>query len=134
MRDNLLTKLKEKRDALDQRIANHKPLAHSAAINKARAYATENGMTEHDLFPTPSDPDAEFGHEPTPDFQQTPFADFHYEDTFGYTFIDHLKEQRDELDGEIYAIQREAIERVRAFIREYKLTKDDLYPTAGEAK
>ncbi len=37
--------------------------------------------------------------------------------------ITELKVKRDVLDAEIYAIQREAIERARAFIREYSLSK-----------
>lgn len=128
MREDILTKLKAKRDAVDQRIANHKPLSRSAAVNKVRSYATERGMTQDDLFPVPFDPYADFDHKPVPEFEETPFRDFRYEDTFGYTFIDDLKEQRDEIDAEIYAIQREAIQRVRAFIHEYDLTKEDIFP------
>lgn len=133
-----ITELKAKRDALDKRIANHLPLTHSAAVNKVRAFATERGMTEADLFPAPIDPDAdphafaEDGEWPDPEY--VPFPEFLYPDTFSYTFIEDLKEQRDELDAEIYAIQREAIERARAFIREYSLTKEDIYPTPCPAK
>jgi len=132
MREDTLTKLKAKRDALDQRIANHKPLSHSAAVNKVRFYATERGMTRDDLFPVPIDPYADPGYEPTPEFEETPFRDFRYEDTFGYTFIGDLKEQRDEIDGEIYAIQREAIQRARAFIQEYDLTEEDIFPESDQ--
>lgn len=128
MREDTLTKLKAKRDALEQRIANHKPLSHSAAVNKVRSYAIERGMSQDDLFPVPIDPYADPGHERTPEFEETPFRDFRYEDTFGYTFIGDLKEQRDEIDAEIYAIQREAIQRARAFIQEYDLTEEDIFP------
>lgn len=128
MREDTLTKLKAKRDALDQRIANHKPLSHSAAVNKVRSYATERGMTRADLFPVPVDPYFDPGYEPTPEFEDTPFRDFRYEDTFGYTFIGDLKEQRDEIDAEICAMQREAIQRARAFIQEYDLTEEDIFP------
>jgi len=57
------------------------------------------------------------------------FPAFHYEDTFGYTFIEDLKIQRDELHREIGSIRREAIGRARAFIHEYKLTNEDVCPT-----
>jgi hypothetical protein len=136
-----ITELKAKRDALDKRIANHQPLSHIAAVNKVVAFATGRGMTQEDLFPTPIDPDVgpyAIKHEPEPYFEDTPFADFRYHDTFGYTFIADLKEQRDDIDGEIFcvlrAVHREAIERVRAFIREYKLSKEDIYPAPCEAK
>src|SRR5471030_882216 len=138
MSTHTITELKAKRDALDKRIANHQPLRHSAAVNKVRAFATERGMTEGDLFPAPIDPDADpyafTDDEPWPDPDHAPFPEFFYEDTFGYTFIGDLKEQRDKLDAELYAIQREAIERVRAFIREYKLTKEDIFPMPCQAK
>jgi hypothetical protein len=133
MREDTLTKLKAKRDALDQRIANHKPLSHSAAVNKVRSYAIERGMTQDDLFPAPIDPYANPGHEPTPEFEETPFQYFRFEDTFGYTFIGDLKEQRDEIHAEICAIQREAIQRARAFIHEYDLTKEDIFPKPDQA-
>jgi hypothetical protein len=138
MSTHTITELKAKRDAIDQRIANHQPLTHSAAVNKLRAYATERGMTEDDLFAAPIDPDigphafAEDGEWPDPEY--VPFPDFIYPDTFGYTFIEDLKEQRDVLDAEIYAIQREAVQRARTFIREYSLTKEDIYPTPSPAK
>lgn len=142
MREYTLTELKAKRDAIDKRIANHEPLAHSAAINKVRAYSTERGMTEDDLFPAPIDPYADpyaaTVYDMEPDFEYTPFPEFSYKDTFGYTFIADLKQQRDVLDAEISSvlrtIQLEAIERARAFIREYNLTKEDIYPTPCQAK
>ncbi|WP_296000056.1 hypothetical protein [Rugamonas sp.] len=133
-----ITELKAKRDALDKRIANHQPLAHSAAVNKVCAFATERGMTEDDLFPAPIDPDAdpyafiedESGRDP----EYEPFPEFIYQDTFGYTFMADLKEQHDKLDAELQAIQHEAIERVRTFISEYKLTKEDIYRMTCLAK
>ena len=127
MNTHTITELKAKRDALGKRIANHQPLAHSAAVNKVRAFATERSMTEDDLFPALIDPDADIPPDPMPNFEHTPFSDFRYEDTFGYTFMVDLKEQRDKLDAELHAIQCEAIERARAFIREYNLTKEDIY-------
>src|SRR5471032_1314223 len=138
MSTHTITELKAKRDALDQRIANHQPLAHSAAVDKVRAYAADCGMTEDDLFPAPIDPDTDphaFAEDSEwPDPEYVPFPEFVYPDTFGYTFIEDLKEQRGVLDAEIYAIQREAVERARAFIREYRLTKADIYPTSSKAK
>lgn len=136
----VLTKLKAKRDALEQRITNHKPLARSVAVNKVRAFATERGLTEDDLFPAPIDPDADFEDEPTPDFEHDSqpdfderyFPEFSYGDGFGYTFLEELKQWRDELDAEISEIEREAIERARAFIDEYKLTKEDVFPTRDQ--
>lgn len=127
MHADAITKLKAKRKALDHQIASHKPLAHSVAINKVRAYATEHGMTEDDLFPGRYDPNADPVREPIRNFRRTPFSDFHYEDTFGYTFIADLKEQRFELDGELRAIQQEAVKRACNFIAEYKLTKEDIF-------
>jgi hypothetical protein len=137
-----ITELKAQLDAINKRIANHEPLAHSAAINKVRAYATEHGMTEDDLFPVQIDPYADqysdLGCDPGPDPDYTDFSEFIYDDTFGYTFIKDLKQQRDEIDAEIScllrAIRCEAIERARAFIREYNLTKKDIYPTPCQAK
>jgi len=138
MSTRTITELEAKRDALDKRIANHQPLAHSAAVNKVRTFATGRGMTEDDLFPVPIDPDAdpyafiedESGRDP----ECEPLPEFIYQDTFGYTFMADLKEQRDKLDAELQAIQHEAIERVRAFIKEYKLTKKDIYPMTCRAK
>ena len=127
MNTHTITELKAKRDALGKRIANHQPLAHSAAVNKVRAFATERSITEDDLFPALIDQDTDIPPGPMPDFEYMPLPDFRYEDTFGYTFIADLKDQRAKLDAELYAIQREAIERVRAFIREYNLTKEDIY-------
>lgn len=131
MSKSTLSELKEKRNALNEKITNHKPFERSAAISKVRTYATEQDMTEDDLFPAPTDPYADFVHAPEsePDFDKILFSEFRYTDTFSYTFIADLEEQRDKLDEEIRAIHREAIQRVRAFISEYKLTKRDIYPT-----
>lgn len=134
MHEDILTKLKAERDALDRRIADHKPLAYSVAVDKIRAYVTEHGMTEADLFPAPFDatadpvPDAQ----PIRDFSRTPFSDFRYEDTLGYTFIGDLKEQRYELDRRLRAIQREAVKRARNFIHEYDLAKEDIFHAPGQ--
>jgi len=122
-----ITKLTAKREALDHQIASHKPLARIAAVNKVRAFVTKLGMTEDDLFPLRYDLTAAPVPEPIRDFPQTPFSNFHYEDTFGYTPIADLKEKRFQLDEELRAIQREAIERARNFIFEYKLTKEDIF-------
>lgn len=107
MRADVITKLKAKREALDHQIASHKPLAHSVVINKIRAYAAEHNMTEDDLFPGPYDPTEDPVPEPMRNFRR-PHSNFHYEDTFGYTFIADLKEQRFQLDEELRAIRREA--------------------------
>ena len=127
MRADVITKLKAKREALDHQIASHKPLAYSVAINKIRAYATEHDMTEDDLFPGRYDPTADPVPEPMRNFRR-PHSDFHYEDTFGYTFIADLKEQRFQIDEELRTIRREAIERAWNFIAEYRLTKEDIFP------
>lgn len=126
MRADIITKLKAKREALDHQIASHKPLAHSVVINKIRAYATEHDMTEDDLFPGRYDPTADPVPEPKRNFRR-PYPDFRYEDTLGYTFIADLKEQRFQLDEELRAIRREAIERAWNFIAEYRLTKGDIF-------
>lgn len=131
-----ITELKAKRNAIEKRIASHAPLPHGAAVEKVRAFAAKREMTEDDLFPAPVDPDADPYTAPDDDmehyFEKTPFSDFRFKDTFGYTFIADLKQQRDQLDNaisrETAEIQREAIERVRAFIAEYHLTKADIYP------
>lgn len=107
MSEYTLIELKAQRDAIDKRIANHEPLALSAAINKVLAYATERGMTEDDLFPAPIDPDADPGCDPWPDFECPPFPTFCFNDTFGYTFIADLKEQRDQLEAKISGALRE---------------------------
>lgn len=130
----ILTKLKAERDALDQRIANFKPLAHGAAVDKVRAFATERGLTEDDLFPAPIDPDADFEHDPMPGFDESYFPEFSYEDAFGYIFLEELKKWRDELNAEIYEIERESIERARAFIAEYKLTKESIFPARDQER
>lgn len=130
-----IKELKAQREAIEKRIASHVPLAHGAAVEKVRAFAAKHQMTEDDLFPGPVDPDADpyaaSDHDMEPDFEKTLFPDFRFKDTFGYTFIADLKQQRDQLDVaisyEIAKIQREAIERVRAFIDEYHLTKADIY-------
>lgn len=54
--------------------------------------------------------------------------------TFGYTFIEDLKQRRDKLDVELRAIQCEDIERARAFIREYNLTKEDIFTIPRKEK
>ena len=126
MRADVITKLKAKREALDHQIASHKPLAYSVVINKIRAYAAEHDMTEDDLFPGPYDPTEDPVPEPMRNFR-LPHSDFHYEDTFGYTFIADLKEQRFQLDEELRAIRREAIERAWNFIAEYRLTKEHIF-------
>lgn len=133
--ENTLAKLQVMRDALEERIANHEPLSYDAAVEKVRAFATEREMTEDDLFPVPIDRNAApvdvmpSWHD---EIEETPFSDFCYKDTFGYTFIADLKEQQEAVDSAIRirlrAIQYEAIERVRAFIKEYNLTKEDIYP------
>lgn len=136
----VLTKLKAKRDALDQRIANHQPLARSVAVDKVLAFVAEHGLTEADLFPAPIDPDGDFqdkltptfGYDSPPDFDERYFPEFSYEDAFGYTFLEELKKWRDELDAEIFEIERETIERARAFIDEYKLTKEEVFPTRDQ--
>lgn len=134
MREYSLSELKAQRDAIDKRIAGHKPLLLPVAIKKVRTYATEHGMTEDDLFPPREDPNADpyasdiDMNDPRDDPDYFPFPKFHYEDTFGYTFIEDLKIQRAKVLSEIRSIRREAIGRARAFIHEYKLTKEDICP------
>lgn len=130
----ILTKLKAERDALDQRIANYKPLARSAAVDKVRAFATERGLTQDNFFPAPIDSEADFEHDPTPGFDERYFPEFSYEDAFGYIFLEELKKWRDELDAEIYEIKRESIERAHAFIAEYALTKEDIFPIRDQER
>lgn len=133
-----ITELKAKRDALDKRISNYPSLKRSAAVDKLCTYATAHDMTEDDLFPVLIDldmhPHAFDDDREWRDPEYVPFPEFSYPDTFGYTFIEDLKEQRDELDAQIYAIRREAVQRARAFIREYRLTPKDIYPMPRPAK
>jgi len=140
MREDSISKLKAKRDALAQRIANHQPLANSVALTKVCTYATEHGMTELDLFPIDPydepayDPYSGPKDDPGPDYDYTPFPEFLYPDTFGYIFIEDLKQQRNELDNELRAIQRETVARARAFIREYNLKKEDIFSILRKEK
>ena len=140
MRDRPLSELKAKRDAIDQRIADHEPLSLPVALAKVRAYATEHGMTEKELFPPPKDPNADpYAIDIRPDESYdapdyVPFPEFRHPDTFGYIFIEDLRIQREELHSVIRSIRWEAIERARAFIREYDLTKKDICPTPCQAK
>lgn len=138
MREYSLSELKAKRDAIDKRIADHEPLSLPVALAKVCAYATEHGITENDLFPPRNDLNANSYavtmnnscYDPDSDL----FPEFHYQDTFGYTFIVDLKIQRAELNRKIQDIRCEAIGRARAFIHEYNLTKKDICPTLDQAK
>lgn len=138
MPSDTLIKLKARRDALNQRIEEYTPLPRTAAIKKLRAYIVEYTMTEDDLFPVLMDTDdfsvpcGPDGWEP--DANYTDFSELVYEDTFGYTFLEDLKQQRDELDSTLRAIRREAITRALAFIYEYNLEKDDVYPLPRRKK
>lgn len=138
MLSDTFTKLMARRDALDQRIEDHTPLPRKAAIKKLRAYIVEYAMTEGDLFPVPIDPDDTTAlyspDEWDPDHNYTDFSELVYEDTFGYTFLEDLKQQRDELDSQLREIRREAITRARAFIYEYELEKDEVYPLPHREK
>jgi len=129
MHDDIRTKLKAERDDLDQRIADHKPLAHSVAVKKVRAYAAEYDMTEDDLFPPPFDltSDPVPDREPRRNFRRTPYSNFRYEDTLGYAFIGDLKERRYEIDIKLYEVQREAVERPINFIAEYSIAKEEIF-------
>jgi len=126
----MLTKLKAERDALNERIANFEPLVYSVAVKKLRTYIAEHGMAEEELFPTyyETNSDYETVPESPPEFWEERFRGFKHEDTFGYTFIRDLMDQRDGLDWEIEVLRREAVERAREFIREYKLTEKDVFP------
>jgi hypothetical protein len=134
MPSDTFTKLKALRDALNQRIEDHTPLTRKSAIKKLRAYIVEYAMTEDDLFPVPidlddsNDPYGPGRWKPEPEADHTDFSELVYEDTFGYTVLEDLKQQRNEVDSELYAIRREAITRALAFIYEYDLEKDDVYP------
>lgn len=138
MNDQSMLKLTAKLDAANKRIADHTPLEHSAAIEKVRAFAAECGMTKDDLFLKEDECEDYPVPETEPYWEQTPFADFCHPDTFNYTFVAELEEQRDAIEMKIVLLkrerQKEAIERVRAFIREYKLTKEHIYPTATKAR
>jgi len=137
MPNTIFTKLKARREAINQQIKDHRPLPRSFAIKKLRAYAIEYGMTEEDLFPTPvevEDPYLYSGDGLEPDFDYIDFSEFEYEDTFDYTFIEDLKQQRATIDSKLRAIRDEAITRAHAFIEEYALAKDEIYPAPRHAK
>ena len=57
---------------------------------------------------------------------------------FDYILLATLRERRSELSERIAEQEsheyHEAVETVRAFIDEYGLTKEDIYPTAHEGK
>jgi len=127
----MLTELMAERDALNERIANFKPLTHSLAVKKLHTYVAKYTMTAEELFPThyQADTDYETAPEMPPDFWEEGIPEFEYEDTFGYTLIAVLKAQRNELNAEIHAIRREALERARAFIREYDFYEEDVFPS-----
>lgn len=88
-------------------------------------------MTAEELFPTYCEPDTDYeiAPESPPDFWEEGFPEFEYEDTFDYTFIGDLMAERNELDCKINARRREAIQRAQAFIREYKFTEQDVFPS-----
>lgn len=88
-------------------------------------------MTAEELFPTYCEPDTDYeiAPESPPDFWEESFPEFEYEDTFDYTFIGDLVAERNELDCKINARRREAIQRAQAFIREYKFTEQDVFPS-----
>jgi len=128
-----LAKLKAERDALNERIANFKPLARDIALKKLQDYVAEHNMTEEELFPECYEKENEeetccaTGPDPFEDWDDLS-EEFEYGDTFGYTFLEHLEGQRDELNWKIQSIRREAVQRARLFIREYKFTKKDVVP------
>lgn len=126
-----LAKLKAERDALNERIANFKPLARDIALKKLQDYIAEHSMTEEELFPEYCDSETcyEIAPEssPDPDWDELSL-EFEYGDTFDYTFLEHLVGQRDECNWKINAIRREAVQRARLFIREYGFIKKDVFP------
>ncbi len=134
MNNQSMLKLEAKLEAANKRVADHQPLGRSAAIEKVRTFADEYGMTGDDLFPQVKDEDEYSIPETEPFWEETPFADFCHPDTFNYTFLADLEERRDNIEMEIVCLkrerQKESIERVRAFIKEYKLTKGEIYPSA----
>jgi hypothetical protein len=134
MNDQAMLTLKAKLDAANKRITDHKPLEHSAAIEKVLAFAAKRGMTKDDLFPKVNEWEGYNVPEVEPFWDETPFSAFCHPDTFNYTFIADLEEQRDAIESEIFSLelerQNEAIERVRAFIKEYDLRMEDIYPLA----
>jgi hypothetical protein len=138
MNDQSMLKLTAKLDAANKRVTEYRPLERGAAIEKVRAFAAECGMTKDDLFPKVIECEDYPVPETEPHWEQTPFADFCHPDIFNYTFLAELEESRDAIEMEIVLLKRErqeeAIERVRAFIKEYKLTKEDIYPTATKTK
>jgi hypothetical protein len=126
-----LAKLKAERDALNERIANFKPFARDVALKKLHDYVAEHSMTGEELFPEYCESEScyETAPEPSPDPDWDELSlEFEYGDTFDYTFLEHLVEQRNELNWKINAIRREAVQRARLFIREYKFTKEDVFP------
>jgi hypothetical protein len=138
MNDQSMLKLTAKLDAANKRVTEYKPLERSAAIEKVHTFAAESRMTKDDLFPTENESEDYPVPETEPYWEQTPFADFCHPDTFNYTFLAELEERRDAIEMEIVVLKRErqneAIERVRAFIKEYCLTKEDVYPSAPKAR
>ena len=130
---NFLAKLKAERDALNERIANFTPLARDVALKKLHVYVAEHSMTEEELFPEYYEAEneeetcCETGPEPSEDWDELS-KEFEYGDTFEYTFLEHLVGQRDELNCKIQMIRREAVQRARLFIREYKFGKKDVFP------
>jgi len=131
MPNTTFVKLKARLEAITRQIEDHKPLPRSFAIKKLRAYATEYSMTEEDLFPTPvevEDPYLYSEDGVRSNFNDINFSEFEYEDTLDYTFIEDLKQQHGRIDAKLRAIRAEAITRASAFIEEYDLAKDDIYP------
>jgi hypothetical protein len=95
-------------------------------------------MTGDDLFPKVKEEDDYLVPNTEPSWEETPFADFRHPDTFNYTFLADLEERRDHIEMEIVCLkrerQKESIDRVRAFIKEYKLTKEEIYPSAKKVR
>jgi hypothetical protein len=138
MNNQAMLTLKAELAAATKRITDHKPLQKKVAIEKVRTFAAECGLTEDDLFAIRNEWEDDLPPQTEPYWEPTPFADFCHPDTFGYTFIAELEEQRDAIRSKIASLERErrneAIERVRAFIKEYKLTKEDIYGSPTKAK
>jgi len=131
------TKLLAARDALDRKIEAHKPLPRDAAIKKLRAYAIEYEMTEDDLFPIPGevdDPCSAGWDGEEPDFSVPDFSEFEYPNTLGYTLLEEMQQQRNEIDSQLRAVRREAIMWAQLFISEYDLAEEDIYPPPRRAK
>jgi hypothetical protein len=62
MNDETMLKLEAKLEAANKRIANHKPLKRSAAIEKIRAFADEYGMTPVGRSKSPTSGHLKFPH------------------------------------------------------------------------